>query len=242
MNQEDYLLSPNDNKNDNDSILESFLSLNQNFLNFQIFDKIDFLNPFELKGLNLYENDSIRIEELEKKKQKLEIEELEKNTKEIINDNNNNNIITCEDFKNISNYSNIPKIELKSTNNCSKVLTLAKKELVSEANSFDNKKDTLFKTVLHQKRGRKRLFENNKNGTKIHHSSDFDNIQRKIQVHFINFLIRLANDALKTVFGKKNKLKFKDIKYKFKKTINHNYEENLKKKNLWRYSSNEYFT
>ena len=65
---------------------------------------------------------------------------------------------------------------------------------------------------------------------KIYNSTIFNVIQIKIQVHFITFLIRLANDALKTVFGKKTKFQFKDVKYKLKKIINYNYVENLKKK------------
>ena len=54
-------------------------------------------------------------------------------------------------------------------------------------------------------------------------------MQRKIQVNFITFLINLANDAIKTVFGKKTKYFFKDVKYGLKKVVNHKYVENLKK-------------
>jgi len=63
---------------------------------------------------------------------------------------------------------------------------------------------------------------------KYHFSDDFDNILRKIQVSFITFLIRLSNDALKSVFGKKTTYLFKDINYKHKKNIKHNYIEYLK--------------
>ena len=48
------------------------------------------------------------------------------------------------------------------------------------------------------------------------------------KVSYFNFLIRLANDAIKTVFGKKSKFYFKDIKYKLKKIVRHNYVEKLK--------------
>ena len=87
-------------------------------------------------------------------------------------------------------------------------------------------KNINFKTKLHHKRGRKEL--NKKNEGKYHGSGDFDNIQRKIQVSFFNFLINLANDALKTTFGKRTNYTFKDIKYKLKKVVNHNYVEKLK--------------
>lgn len=92
-------------------------------------------------------------------------------------------------------------------------------------------KNIAFKTVLYHKRGRK---EKNQNiGVKQHGSGDFDNIQRKIQVSFFNFLINLANDAIKTVFGKKSKWCFKDVNYQLKKVVNHNYTEKLK---LFKYS------
>ena len=88
------------------------------------------------------------------------------------------------------------------------------------------KKNISFKTVLYHKRGRKDLKKNI--GQKSHGAGDADNIERKIQVSYFNFLIRLANDAIKTVFGKKAKYYFKDIKYKLKKIVRHNYIEKLK--------------
>lgn len=84
-----------------------------------------------------------------------------------------------------------------------------------------------FKVVLHHKRGRKKS-EKNLCNQNYHYSDDFDNILRKIQVSFITFLIRLSNDALKTVFGKETGYLFKDINYKHKKKIKHNYIEYLK--------------
>ena len=89
-------------------------------------------------------------------------------------------------------------------------------------------KNNPFKTVLYRKRGRKE--KNTKERKKLHGCGDFDNIQRKIQVSFINFLINLANDAIKTFLGKNSKYCFKDVKYEFKKVVNHEYAENLKLK------------
>ena len=97
---------------------------------------------------------------------------------------------------------------------------------IPEYSISENSKNINFKTILHHKRGRKELTQ--KNGGKYHGSGDFDNIQRKIQVSFFNFLINLANDALKTIFGKRTNYSFKDIKYKLKKVVNHNYVEKLK--------------
>ena len=83
-----------------------------------------------------------------------------------------------------------------------------------------------FKTFLYKKRGRKKEKNSCKN---FHSSGDFDNIQTKIQVSFINFLINLANDAINTVIGKQCKLYFKDIMYKYKKKVSYDYLEELKK-------------
>ena len=88
-------------------------------------------------------------------------------------------------------------------------------------------KNINFKTVLRHKRGRKE--KDKKIGKKYHGSGDFDNIQRKIQVSFFNFLIKLANDAIKTVLGEDTKFCFEDVKYKFKKVVSHDYLEKLKK-------------
>lgn len=88
-------------------------------------------------------------------------------------------------------------------------------------------KNISFKTVLHHKRGRKEKYKIN--GKKPHGSGDFDNIQRKVQVTFINFLINLANDAIKAIFGEDTQYSFKDVEYKYKKVVSHNYVEKLKK-------------
>ena len=50
----------------------------------------------------------------------------------------------------------------------------------------------------------------------IHDKTGEDNILTKIQVHFMNFLVNLANDAIKVILKNKN-LNFKNINYKYKK-------------------------
>ena len=63
-----------------------------------------------------------------------------------------------------------------------------------DTNETSEKKD-LFKTVLcHKKRGRKTKGKNKK---PRHCSTSFDNIMRKIQVHFLNFLCSLVNDSIR---------------------------------------------
>ena len=85
-----------------------------------------------------------------------------------------------------------------------------------------------FTTILRKKRGRKIENPIEINNKKSHSSLDFDNIQRKVQVHFISFLIDLANDALKTVFGTRTKFHFKDVEYTLKRIVKHDYIEYLK--------------
>ena len=61
----------------------------------------------------------------------------------------------------------------------------------------------------------------------IHDKTGEDNILTKIQVHFMNFLVNLANDAIKVILKNKN-LNFKNINYKYKKNIKKEDFENLK--------------
>ena len=114
------------------------------------------------------------------------------------------------------------KIDLQSTDCSTKLFSLTE--------SKDENSKSYFKTILHKKRGRKKEQEGKaKKNKKCHSSDDFDNIQRKIQVSFISFLINLANDLLKNIFGQKTKFHFKDIDYELKKIVNQNYIELLKK-------------
>jgi len=91
---------------------------------------------------------------------------------------------------------------------------------LSESNNFIKRKINF--EIKH--RGRKSIkFLNNK----THRKSDFDNILAKIQVHFINFIINLSNDALKIIKGKNFRKTFKNINYDFKKKINIDYIKKL---------------
>ena len=56
----------------------------------------------------------------------------------------------------------------------------------------------------------------------------FNNVLKKIQVHFITFIINLSNDAIKIALENKKDFFFIDIDYKIKSTINFNFFENLK--------------
>ena len=62
---------------------------------------------------------------------------------------------------------------------------------------------------------------------KSHQKSDFDNILTKIQIHFLNFVINLCNDAMK-IIDKNQKQYFRPINYKFKRNISFNNIKKLK--------------
>ena len=80
-------------------------------------------------------------------------------------------------------------------------------------------------------------YDNKKRGRldsnrKIHRASDNDNILRKIQVHFLSFIINYTNDVI-TAFTQDKKIPlFKNLDYKIKKVVNHKSVENLKTKTI----------
>ena len=153
-----------------------------------------------------------------------------------------NQEIDFEGIKNIKEYDSEKTMKIETNKNLidiqstgsSKIFSSLKNKVILEKKveiNLNNESKANFKVILHHKRGRKKS-EKNLYNQKYHFSDDFDNILRKIQVSFITFLIRLSNDALKTVFGKETTYLFKDINYKYKKKINHNYIEYLKKFSL----------
>ena len=89
-------------------------------------------------------------------------------------------------------------------------------------NSFNDK------LKRHLKRGRKGSNVNKR----IHGASDDDNIMRKIQVHYLSFVINFVNDIIRTFTNNKNVPMFKNLDYQIKKTVNHKSVENLKSKKL----------
>ena len=70
------------------------------------------------------------------------------------------------------------------------------------------------------------------NKKKTHTASDDDNILRKIQVHYISFIISLSNDIVSSLVNDKNVPRFEYIDYKQKKIVNHEFVESLKKKKI----------
>jgi len=98
------------------------------------------------------------------------------------------------------------------------IIEASEKKVINEAseknviNEASEKKDTnetsekedLFKTeYCHKKRGIKAKGENKK---PRNCSTSFDNIMRKIQVHFLNFLCSLVNDSTRAFASDKTKI------------------------------------
>ena len=126
------------------------------------------------------------------------------------------NIFNSVDLKiNLNEFSVQPNLHLQKENNI-----LANNGIIENKMNFSENIP---------KRGRKRLKMENKKA--IHGSNNFDNIQRKIQVHFLSFLINFCNDALKTEYTQFRHT-FKQINYKSKTTVNFNHTSFLKKSSI----------
>ena len=88
---------------------------------------------------------------------------------------------------------------------------------------------------ISKKRGRKQnnidTKRSNKKRKREHSASDWDNNLRKIQAHFLNFIVLLLNDIIKSNVERKGLLLYK-FNYEAKKNINYNYVETLKNYNI----------
>ena len=79
------------------------------------------------------------------------------------------------------------------------------------------------------KRGRKGNKNINENSYSIHDKNTSDNILRKIQVHYISFIISFANEILLNFNYKK---KFRKLAYNFKKNVKKSFCKSLKTKDI----------
>ena len=127
----------------------------------------------------------------------------------------------------------INKIIINETNNIPKK---------SENNNKSNKKFKIINPIrpkkdegqnndeelLNSKKKRGRKPKSGINIKRVHNASDYDNILRKIQVHFLTFLIYFTNDLLDTFLPKHTSLRFKNLDYDLKKPVNHTYVQRLK--------------
>ena len=105
------------------------------------------------------------------------------------------------------------------------VFCLNIKDEEKEENILVKSKENInFKNIL-QINGENKRKENIQ---KIYGKNLFDNVLKKVQVHYIKFIINISNDAIETALGNKKGLFFIDIDYKIKSTINFIFFENLK--------------
>ena len=203
FNQEKNMILSDKEKIENEIYLNVFNLINKQYLSSNIPNESVNL-PLNIHCFNSNETENISLEEV----------------KNIMNETKIN--LDEDEYEDIY-FNKKPKTELQSIDSSTKMNT------ITDNREEKPSKTISFKTFTNQKRGRKVKKENNKLNRKIHDASDFDNIQRKIQVSFITFLIRFGNDLLKSIFGKKTKYNFKDLNYELKKKVNHDYIESLKK-------------
>ena len=83
--------------------------------------------------------------------------------------------------------------------------------------------------IIHKKRGREKQNDSNDSNGKDHNKFARDNILRKVQVHYINFIILFVNYILKILNYDQQFLK---LEYNFKKKVNKKYVELLKSKTI----------
>ena len=95
-----------------------------------------------------------------------------------------------------------------------------------QTNSDSNINSHRFRISKKKNRGK----QTEKTKKSQHLSTDFDNLQRKIQVHYFTFIINLSNDALKAVLD--SKTEFKQISYKLKILISHENVNRLHKSTI----------
>ena len=147
------------------------------------------------------------------------------------------NIVKKDTNTNSVLYNSNESIIFKSTSNLfEKNMNNSITNSSSLKNLFEsnNLLKPLFETTLNKKststkRGRKS--DANRN-TKKHSATDEDNLTRKIQVHYLSFIINFVNDVIKSMINMKNPPLFKFLAYEIKKNVNSKYVYELKSKNI----------
>jgi hypothetical protein len=98
--------------------------------------------------------------------------------------------------------------------------------LIKDNPDFQVKRNTILFSLKTKKSRGKQTKDNKK---PQHLSTDFDNLQRKIQIHFFTFIINLSNDAIKAVLDSKSPYNFKQIDHQLKILISHDTVNQLHK-------------
>ena len=160
------------------------------------------------------------------------------------------NDLSLQKMANIFSNENKNEIEYENEDNLYYVIKTTKEEstksIQNERNSTPKK--PIFNTVItreknsnkltKKKRGRQTVKkpEENRKNKKTHDKSSTDNLLRKIQVHYMSFIICFINAILKELNYNQRFLK---INYEFKKNVNKDFFESLKTKSLSYIINNE---
>jgi len=132
---------------------------------------------------------------------------------------------TQEELKNISKGSDATQNKIEDVDKIS--LNSSEQKLKEESNQRLSIIASVKNNFITKKRTRGRNRKSNSDNP-IHGRGSFDNIQRKIQVHFINFITNFCNDAIK-YYLQNSSFSFKKIKQKPKIEVNFNTVSKLKK-------------
>ena len=200
-----------------------YISSNEN-------NKIKFTDNFTPNNfLNLKEeNMNMKDENLCLKNENINLKE-----ENIINNNDiikifDNSIKICKnkdlfenDFINFEDIYFIDKYQLKN-----------EKENLSPAP--DIKKNNIEEKLLSKKRQKKIKYKR----TKEHSKFEKDNIMRKLNIHYISFIVKYVNFNIKQLISKKQPV-FANLSYNFKKNINSSYFNKLKDMSLGEVLQNE---
>ena len=149
----------------------------------------------------------------------------------IISDNINS--IFKEINKNLLNNNKITLSKIVQNNNNN--LPLPQTSLPQEKIKKPIFATVFKKTGLNPKRKKylKKVFELGLPLNKrIHLASDDDNLLRKIQVHFLSFMVNFINDVIKTLIDDRNAPLFKNLDYQIKKRVKHAFVEELRNKTI----------
>ena len=140
-----------------------------------------------------------------------------------------NNIKNHKEFQ--SPKSKQPVIKFNNKNN---IKINDDEEIESSNNNTLNStgKKCIFKSISTLRKKRGRLSVKTTNSKRVHSSYDFDNIYRKIQVHFFNFIVQFSNEVISNLITNERKSHFLHITYSIKKTVNHSAIMSLKEKKI----------
>ena len=210
-----------------------FFNINDNFLNINnknninIFESQKLYEPPKIK-VNIIINNYINTDNSFLKEGKNTIN----NKQKIFAISNNKKKFNSNDISKEQNSAKIINNDKSQDYNKEKAEKnpITKKfEIIKTDNSNENLNyDVIRKILKNKKRGRKAKKESKRQ----HNALDQDNIIRKIQVHFLSFIIFFCNDLIQALLPNNKELSFKNIQYELKKTVNHAYIENLKSKKI----------